>query len=234
VAGVSVTPIVALDVKSLGEALSLVERLDGAAQYFKVGSELFTRAGPEIVLALRARRCEVFLDLKFHDIPNTVANAVAAAADLGVAMTTVHAAGGPAMLHAAVEAASENCLVVAVSILTSLDRQTVATLWGRSERLDVQDEVLRLARMASDAGVRGLVCAGGEVASVREEVGAAVKLVVPGIRFADSPAQDQLRVVTPAAAARGGADYLVLGRAVTGTADPAAAMQRVKSELART
>ncbi len=227
----NVTPIVALDVKSLGAALSLVERLDQAARYYKVGSELFTRAGPEIVSAIRARQCDVFLDLKFHDIPNTVASAVAAAADMGVAMTTVHASGGMAMLRAAVEAASPECRVVAVSVLTSLDATAVAASWGRSSKVDVQDEVLRLARLAVDAGVGGFVCSGHEAAAVRKELGRQLLLVVPGIRFSEGASHDQARVVTPADAVRAGADYVVVGRAVTAAADPVEAMQRLSAEL---
>ena len=227
----NVTPIVALDVKSLGAALSLVERLDQAARYYKVGSELFTRAGPEIVSAIRARQCEVFLDLKFHDIPNTVASAVAAAADMGVAMTTVHASGGMAMLRAAVEAASPECRVVAVSVLTSLDATAVAASWGRSSKVDVQEEVLRLARLAVDAGVGGFVCSGHEAAAVRTELGRQLLLVVPGIRFSEGASHDQARVVTPADAVRAGADYVVVGRAVTAAADPVEAMKRLSAEL---
>jgi len=232
VAGVSVTPIVALDVGSLGAALSLVERLEAAAgaRFFKVGSELFTRAGPEIVSALRARRCDVFLDLKFHDIPNTVAGAVAAAVDMGVTMTTVHAAGGPAMLRAAAGAATPDCLVLAVSILTSLDAQAVSTIWGRSQ-VSLETEVLRLARMAADAGLRGLVCSGQEAILVREQLGSRLELVVPGIRFADAGTDDQARVVTPAQAVRAGVDYIVVGRAVTAAKDPVAAFERLSGEL---
>lgn len=227
----NVTPIVALDVKSLGAALSLVERLDQAARYYKVGSELFTRAGPEIVSAIRARQCDVFLDLKFHDIPNTVASAVAAAADMGVAMTTVHASGGMAMLRSAVEAASPECRIVAVSVLTSLDATAVAASWGRSSKVDVQEEVLRLARLAVDAGVGGFVCSGHEAAAVRKELGSQLLLVVPGIRFSEGASHDQARVVTPADAVRAGADYVVVGRAVTAAADPVEAMERLSAEL---
>lgn len=231
-AGVSTTPIVALDVDSLGAALSLVDRLAGAARYFKVGSELFTRAGPEVVATLRARDYQVFLDLKLHDIPHTVARGVAAASDLGVAMTTVHTSGGSAMLHAAVQSASPNCLIVGVSVLTSLDAQAIAAIWGRPDDLRVDSEVVRLARMATDSGLGGLVCSGHEVAPVRQALGKRLKLVVPGVRFADSAGHDQARIVTPATAAEAGVEYIVVGRAVTAAADPAAAMERLKSELA--
>jgi orotidine-5'-phosphate decarboxylase len=230
-ASVNVTPIVALDVNSLGAALSLVERLGDAARFYKVGSELFTHAGPEVVRALRARDCDVFLDLKFHDIPHTVASAVTAVVDMGVALTTVHAAGGTAMLKAAVEAAKGTCGILAVSVLTSLDADAVKTAWGRGDTLDVEIEVLRLAQLAAQARVSGLVCSGREARRIRQEFGDVLTLVVPGIRFADGQLHDQARVVTPADAARAGADYLVIGRAVTGASDPVAAMRRLKSEL---
>jgi orotidine-5'-phosphate decarboxylase len=234
-AGVSVTPIIALDVNSLGAALSLAEQLGSAARFYKVGSELFTAVGPEIVSALRARNCEVFLDLKFHDIPNTVASAVRAAADLGVAMTTVHATGGSAMLQAASKAAGPSCLVVAISVLTSVDARALGVVWAREGRggpgLDMAAEVVRLARLAADAGIHGLVCSGQEIAHVRSELGERLTLVVPGIRFADGAAHDQARVVTPADAVRAGANYVVVGRAVTAAADPVAAMMRLNSEL---
>ncbi len=230
-ARVSVTAIVALDVNSVGAALSLVERLGPAARFYKVGSELFTTAGPKVVSALRARGCDVFLDLKFHDIPTTVSGAVQAAADLGVAMTTVHATGGALMLEAAVKAAGSSCLVLAVSVLTSLDARTVASVWGRDSGTDVLDEVVRLARLATGAGVRGLVCSGREAARVRNDFGRRFSLVIPGIRFAQEGSQDQARVVTPGEAARAGADYVVVGRAVTAAVDPVAAMARLNSEL---
>jgi orotidine-5'-phosphate decarboxylase len=230
-AGVTVTPIVALDVNSLGAALALLERLGPAARFYKVGSELFTATGPEIVSALRARGCDVFLDLKFHDIPTTVARAVDAAVALGVAMTTVHASGGPAMLEAAAQAAGPNCLVLAVSVLTSLDGAAVSSVWGREKEVSVEDEVVRLARLAAEAGVGGLVCSGREAARVRQELGTRVSLVVPGIRFADDAADDQARVVTPGVAVQAGADFVVVGRPVTAAADPAAAMARLNAEL---
>lgn len=230
-AGVTVTPIIALDVNSLGAALALLERLGPAARFYKVGSELFTATGPQIVSALRGRGCDVFLDLKYHDIPTTVARAVHAAAGLGVTMTTVHASGGAAMLEAAVQAAGPSCLVLAVSVLTSLDGAAVSRVWGREKEVGVEDEVVRLARLAAEAGVRGLVCSGQEAARVRQELGSRLSLVVPGIRFSDDAVDDQARVVTPAAAVRAGADFVVVGRAVTGAPDPAAAMTRLVAEL---
>lgn len=230
-AGVKATPIVALDVNSLGAALALVERLGPAARFYKVGSELFTASGPEIISALRGRGCDVFLDLKFHDIPTTVVRAVHAATALGVAMVTVHASGGSAMLEAAAQAAGPKCLVLAVSVLTSLDGAAVSSVWGREREVSVEDEVVRLARLAAAAGVGGLVCSGQEAARVRQELATRLTLVVPGIRFADDGADDQARVVTPGAAVRAGADFVVVGRAVTAAPDPALAMARLVAEL---
>jgi orotidine-5'-phosphate decarboxylase len=162
-----------------------------------------------------------------------VASAVAAAADMGVAMTTVHASGGMAMLRAAVEAATPECRIVAVSVLTSLDATAVAASWGRSTKVDVEEEVLRLARLAVDAGVGGFVCSGQEAAAVRKELGKQLAIVVPGIRFSEGASHDQARVVTPADAARAGADYVVVGRAVTAAVDPVEAMKRLNAELNR-
>ena len=238
--GVSVTPIIALDVNSLGDALALVERLGTTARFYKVGSELFTAVGPKVVASLRARGLDVFLDLKLHDIPNTVAGAVRAAADLGVALTTVHASGGEAMLRAAVDAAGARCLVLAVTVLTSINGGTLAAAWGRREErgprsdehgLRVEDEVIRLAEYASGVGVKGFVCTGKEAARLRASLGPASTLVVPGIRFSDGASHDQARTVTPTVAAQAGADYIVVGRAVTAASDPIAAMTRLKSEL---
>ncbi|HJU73003.1 MAG TPA: orotidine-5'-phosphate decarboxylase [Gemmatimonadaceae bacterium] len=235
----SVTPIIALDVNSLGAALTLVERLGASARFYKVGSELFTAVGPKIVASLRARGLDVFLDLKFHDIPSTVAGAVRAATDLGVALTTVHASGGEAMLRAAVEAAGDRCRVVAVTVLTSLDGATVVDVFGRSgerneERgkgVKIEAEVARLATYAHRAGIEGFVCSGKEAARLRASLGPSCTLVVPGIRFSDGPAHDQARTVTPTMAAQAGADYIVVGRAVTAATDPIAAMTRLSSEL---
>jgi orotidine-5'-phosphate decarboxylase len=232
-ANLTVTPIVALDVGSSTEALALVERLGGACRYYKVGSELFTAAGPEFVGVLRGRGCEVFLDLKFHDIPNTVAGAVRSAAAAGASLVTVHASGGPAMLRAAAVAAEStpSCRVLGVTVLTSLDVAALGEAWGRESAVSVEAEVLRLAGFCADAGLHGIVCSGQEARPVRERFDDRLALLVPGIRFADGATHDQSRVVTPVAAAAAGARYLVLGRAVTGAADPAAAMARVHTEL---
>ncbi|HEU4563913.1 MAG TPA: orotidine-5'-phosphate decarboxylase [Gemmatimonadaceae bacterium] len=223
--------IVALDYPSAEPALSLVERLGGACDFYKVGLELFTAAGPRIVLALRELGKEVFLDLKFHDIPNTVAGAARSAARLGARLITVHASGGPEMVKAAVEGAGSECGVLAVTVLTSLDAGALAAAWGR-EGVDVSAEVLRLAGIAAGEGAHGIVCSGAEAAAVRERFGERLRLLVPGIRPAGAATQDQARVVTPLEAVRAGASYLVLGRAVTGAADPAVALREIAASLA--
>jgi orotidine-5'-phosphate decarboxylase len=224
------TPIVALDVPGAAEALALVRRLGDDCRFYKIGSELFTREGPGIVAAVRAEGCEVFLDLKFHDIPNTVREAARAAASLGVRLLTVHASGGAEMLRAAVEGAGPRCGVLAVTVLTSLDAAALGAAWGR-EGVAVDAEVLRLAGLAAGAGAHGIVCSGREAAQVHSAFGAKLALLVPGIRLAGGDAHDQARTATPAAAAAAGARYLILGRAVTGASDPVAAMRRVNEEL---
>jgi orotidine-5'-phosphate decarboxylase len=233
-------PIVALDVGSAGEALALARRVGDRCRFFKVGSELFTAAGPEIVRSLqRELGADVFLDLKFNDIPNTVAGAVRSAAALGVRLLTVHASGGRAMLEAAQGAWAaerggdgQGGGILAVTVLTSFDAAGLAAAWGRMrEPLSLEAEVVRLAGEAAAAGLHGLVCSGAEVAAVRAAHGDRLALLVPGIRLAWGAAHDQRRVMTPGAAQGAGARYLVLGRAVTGAADPGAAMGAVLREL---
>ena len=220
-------PIVALDVDSAEAALALATSLRGSCTFFKVGSELFTAAGPDVVRALRGELgADVFLDLKFHDIPNTVAGAVRSAVGLGARLLTVHASGGSAMLDAARSAAGDACGVLAVTALTSLEAGALAAAWGRTDALSVEGEVLRLAGLAADARLHGIVCSGGEAAAVRARFGDRLALLVPGIRLAGGDAHDQRRVMTPAAAQAAGARYLILGRAVTAAPDPAEAMGR--------
>lgn len=226
----SATPIVALDVSSLAEAMALVARLGESCRFYKVGSELFTREGPVVVHALREAGCDVFLDLKFHDIPNTVRNGAAAAAALDARLLTVHASGGEEMVRAAVEGAGERCGVLAVTVLTSLDASSLGRAWGR-DTLCVEEEVLRLAGVAGSAGAHGIVCSGHELAAVRGRHGDRLAPLVPGIRLVGTASHDQARVMGPGDAARAGARYLVLGRAVTAAADPVAAMERVRAEL---
>lgn len=224
--------IVALDFFTLSDALSMVRTLGGLCRFYKIGSELFTAVGPASVSAVRDLGCDVFLDLKFHDIPNTVRAAVRTAVAHGARLVTVHASGGRAMLEAAVEGAGRHqpCAVVAVTVLTSLTAEGLGTAWGRQVPA-VTDEVLRLAALAADVGAHGIVCSGEEAPAVRARYGDRLALVVPGVRLAQGPTHDQARAVTPAAAQAAGARYLVVGRAVTGAADPRAAMAAVVEDL---
>jgi len=222
--------IIALDVPSLTEAEALLTRIGPAADFVKIGSELFTAAGPEIVLRMRDERRDVFLDLKWHDIPTTVRNAARAAAKLDVRLVTVHASGGRAMLDAAIEGAGSACGVLAVTVLTSLDAASLGDAWGRPITR-VEDEVLRLAELAREAGAHGIVCSGAEAAAVRAKYGNTLRLLIPGIRLTGGDAHDQARVVTPEAALNAGASYLVLGRAVTAATDPREALTSVKRAI---
>ncbi|MFN2566800.1 MAG: orotidine-5'-phosphate decarboxylase [Gemmatimonadaceae bacterium] len=226
-------PIVALDYSTLGDALSMVRTLGSLCRFYKIGSELFTAVGPAVVMAIRDLGCDVFLDLKFHDIPSTVRAAVRTAANQGVRLVTVHASGGGAMLEAAVEGAvrHEQCEVIVVTVLTSLTGKELGRAWGRPIS-DVANEVLRLAGQAADAGAHGIVCGGGEAAAVRARHGSRLSLVIPGVRLEQGDAQDQARVVTPRRAREAGARYVVVGRAVTQAADPRAAMATVVGDLA--
>ena len=227
-----VSPIVALDAPDARAAEGLIDELGDLCAFYKIGSELFTAAGPDIVRSVRARGASVFLDLKFHDIPNTVRGAVRSAAALGVELLTVHVAGGHAMLEAAVEAAgkADSCRILGVTVLTSLDEAGVGAIWGRDIR-DLGEEVMRLAQLAESAGLHGIVCSGAEAAAVRDRFGARLATLVPGIRLAGDDRQDQARVVTPRDAVEAGARYIVLGRAVTAARSPRQAMEAVLSDL---
>lgn len=226
----TVTPIVALDFPDATRALEMVETLGDSCRFYKVGSELFTAEGPLIVARLRERGCEVFLDLKLLDIPNTVGAAVRRIAAMGVRLTTVHATGGRKMLRAAADAATEegDCRVLGVTVLTSLDGDAAAEAWGLNT-FAVREHVLRLASMVREEGAHGVVCSGQEVAAVRAAEGTAFDILVPGVRLAGDAAADQARVVAPNEAARAGADFIVLGRSVTGAIDP----RRVMDDLRR-
>ena len=227
------TPIVALDFWKPDAALQMVDLLGERCAFYKVGSELFTVAGPAIVRQLVDRGKRVFLDLKFHDIPNTVEKAVAAAAELGASIVTVHASGGERMIRAAVAQAGPGCEVFAVTILTSLTPADIARAWGGERRDDdLTADVLRLAVLAEGAGAAGVVCSGLEAPVLRDAFGERLKLLVPGVRLPGSDRDDQSRVVTPAAAARAGASYIVLGRTVTSAASPSAAMDIAVASLA--
>ena len=227
----STIPIIALDVPNAEDALEMVEYFGDLCRFYKVGNELFTASGPAIVQALRARGCDVFLDLKFHDIPNTVAGGVRNAAAMGARLVTVHASGGRAMVEAAVAAAGPGCGILAVTVLTSLDAKDVAQAWGR-DQVDVSAEVMRLAEMVDGAGVHGIVCSGQEAGRIRDRFGDRLATLVPGIRAAAGATDDQARVVTPEGVAAAGARYAVVGRMVTAAKDRRAAMEQVRAALA--
>lgn len=221
--------ILALDLPSADQAFRLLDRLPGL-RWVKVGSVLFTREGPELVRRLRERGLQVFLDLKWHDIPNTVAGAVRAALDLDVSLATVHALGGSAMMAEAARAAEGRLPLVAVTVLTSHDEASLAGVLGRPGAR-AETEVPRLARLALEAGLAGVVCSPLETGTLRAALGSRALLVVPGIRPA-GPAghDDQARTATPAAARSAGASYLVVGRPILSAADPAAALRQVNEE----
>lgn len=223
-------PIVALDVPTFAAARDVVEILGPASDFYKVGLQLFTADGPRVIDWLHAEGKRVFLDLKLHDIPNTVQHAAVNAGRMGVALLTVHAAGGEAMVRAAVEGAGDRTGVLAVTVLTSMDAPAFGTTVGR-DVANLETEVLRLAGIAQVAGAHGVVCSGIECAAVRRTYGPGLRPLIPGIRFAGGASHDQARVVTPAEAAAAGAAYVVVGRAVTGDQDPAAAYDRVHQEL---
>jgi orotidine-5'-phosphate decarboxylase len=227
--------IVALDLPSSDEALRLVDRLGDAIDFYKVGSPLFTRSGPPLVRALRDRGKRVFLDLKYHDIPSTVGNAVHAAADLGIDLLTVHASGGAAMMaaaRAACDAAGESApRLLGVTILTSFTAVDVEQVWNK-EIISVRDEVGRLAGLAAEAGLHGVVTSPLEAESLKRRHGADFLVVTPGIRSPSDRPGDQVRTATPSEAARTGADYLVVGRPILAAADPVAAAESIRFDIA--
>ncbi|MCW8919269.1 MAG: orotidine-5'-phosphate decarboxylase [Gammaproteobacteria bacterium] len=223
--------IVALDFPSAAQALALVERLAPERCRLKVGKELFTRGGPALVEQLVGKGYEVFLDLKFHDIPNTVAAACSAAADLGVWMVNVHAQGGRRMMEAAREAMQQSAhqpLLIAVTILTSMGEEDIHEV-GLSG--SPADNVKRLATLAQSAGLDGVVCSPQEVAMLRQVVSSEFRLVTPGIRPSWSAKGDQTRITTPAQAMALGSSFLVIGRPITGAAEPLEALAKIEQEL---
>ena len=229
--------IVALDVETPAQADRLTEQLEGQVRHFKIGSQLFTAAGPTVVEAVQKRGAKVFLDLKFHDIPNTVAAAAREATRLGVFMFNVHASGGRVMMKAAADATMAAArelsvrrpLVIAVTVLTSLDRAALHREMGIASSVD--GHVLRLTELAREAGLDGNVASPNEIAAIRRSLGSDWTIVTPGVRPAGSAADDQSRIATPAAAARAGAHYLVIGRPIIGAPDPAKAAQAVLAEM---
>ena len=231
-----VTPIVALDVPDRAGAEALVNRLGSACDFYKVGLELYSAEGPSIVAWLRGLGKRVFVDLKLHDIPNTVRGAARSVARHGASLLTVHASGGAEMIAAAVQGANEGrpdggCGILGVTILTSMDGAGAGEAWGRPP-VDVQAEVVRLAGLVAQGGAAGIVCSGHEAAAVKAVYGERLGLLIPGIRLPGGDAHDQRRVMTPAAAAAAGASWIILGRAVTGAPDPVEAMHAVRTSLA--
>jgi len=219
--------IVALDFPTRKAALDIVDALGDDAHLFKVGAQLFAEEGPDLLQDLNKRKKLVFLDLKFHDIPNTVAGAVRAASRHGAYILTVHAAGGEAMLTAAREAAGEDGpIVVAVTLLTSLATEDVEQVFGRSP-VSLVDEVVRLAGIAVSAGLPGVVASPTEVKPIKRSYAGALKVITPGIRLPGDDPGDQSRYATPEDAARAGADYIVVGRSITAAEDPVAAFEEV-------
>ena len=223
-------PIIALDVPSATEARALVSTLGARADFYKVGLQLFTAEGPSVVDWLHAEGKRVFLDLKLHDIPSTVQKAAANAKRLSVALLTVHGQGGDAMVRAAVEGAGAHTGVLVVTVITSMDLASASAALGHPLN-SLGDEVLRLAAVAAGAGAHGVVCAGGECAAVRAKYAEKLQPLVPGIRTGSVGGDDQSRVVTPEDAAKAGAAYVVIGRAVTAAPDPASALEGVLSRL---
>jgi len=226
--------IVALDVSSAAEAREIVLALDDAVGLYKVGMQLYTAEGPSIVRELVSAGKKVFLDLKYHDIPNTVAAAVREAAKLGVSMLTLHASGGTKMLTAAAAAARDtgagSLKILAVTVLTSMNQTDLEEL-GAGGR--VEDQVVRLSTLALNAGCQGVVSSAHEVKALRARLGSGFLAVTPGVRPAGAPNGDQARVVTPAQAIAAGATHIVVGRPITGAEDPACAAKKILEELER-
>jgi orotidine-5'-phosphate decarboxylase len=220
--------IVALDFPTQAKALALVSVLSGFVSTYKIGLQLYTAAGPAIVQAVAATGAKIFLDLKLHDIPNTVARAVAAAGELGVHMLTLHLSGGSAMLRAAVEVKPPGLSLLGVTVLTSASQETLGEIGIASE---LSAHVVRLAELGQKCGVDGLITSPQEVQALRERVGRDMMLVTPGVRPRWATADDQRRFATPSEALKSGADYLVIGRPITAHADPAAAMKRLLEEI---
>ncbi|HZS08269.1 MAG TPA: orotidine-5'-phosphate decarboxylase [Blastocatellia bacterium] len=229
--------VVALDVDSPGQAIALVEKLRGLAGMFKVGKQLFTAAGPDIVRRITGMGEEVFLDLKFHDIPNTVAGAAVEAARLGVKIFNLHALGGSAMMRASVEAVDavasreglRRPLILGVTVLTSHDQQSLHEIGIDSL---VEDQVVRLARLCEASGINGVVASPREISPLRQTITSSnFVILVPGVRPAGAALNDQSRVMTPADAIRAGADYLVIGRPITAAPDPVEAAEKILKEI---
>ncbi len=222
--------IVALDVPSMDAALEIVNRLGDQVSTYKVGHQLMTAAGPRVIAALKSTGKQVFLDLKLHEIPNSVASAVTAAANIGVDMVTLHASGGTAMMRAAVSA-SEQTTGIKILALTVVTGMTDADLLDIGVGGTVTDQVVRLASLAAAAGVHGVVASPAEVSLLRRVLPPDMWIVTPGVRLADAAADDQARVGTPAQAVAAGASYIVIGRPIVAAVDPLLALQQVRQQM---
>lgn len=222
--------IVALDVPDQDAALRLVKEIGPAVEFYKIGLQLFTRCGPGVVETIKSMGATVFLDLKYHDIPNTVRHAVESACALGVDLLTIHLGGGGAMIRAAAEGAggAGGAMVLGVTVLTSSNRETLREVGTDAP---VEDQVLRLARLAVENGVTGIVASPLEVSLLRQVFGSGLTIVTPGVRPEWAEANDQQRTMTPKAAIEAGADFLVIGRPITGQANPREAAERILAEL---
>lgn len=225
--------VVALDFDSKANALAFVDRVSPELCRLKIGKEMYTHFGPDLVKSLVDKGFDVFLDLKFHDIPNTVAKAVTAAAELGVWMVNVHASGGPRMMAAASDAlkpyGDKAPLLIAVTVLTSMEQQELEAIGVEGS---LQDQVLRLASLANESGIDGVVCSAQEASLLKSKIGQAFKLVTPGIRPVGSDKGDQRRIMTPETAVAQGSDYLVIGRPITQAADPVAVLEQINASIA--
>ncbi len=225
--------IVALDYDNQTDALNLAKQLNPMQCRLKVGKELFTACGPNLIEALHRLGFEVFLDLKFHDIPNTVAKACKAAANLGVWMLNVHASGGSDMMQAAKEAIctiEKPPLLIAVTVLTSMSEVTLKTLGVQTP---LADQVLSLAHLTKEAGLDGVVCSAQEAHDLKQALGQDFKLITPGIRLPNAAKDDQTRIVTPQQALKNGSDYLVIGRPITQATDPATVLAEIDQQISQ-
>ena len=219
--------IIALDLSTREAALDLVRKLSPHPGLFKIGLQLYIAAGPDIVRAARDLGGRIFLDLKLHDIPNTVGHATESASSLGVEMQTIHLSGGRAMIEAAVDAAPPEMLLLGVTVLTSIDQ---AALHESGVDSPMEEQVLRLAQLGVDSGIRGVVASPVEIAPLRQVHGSQLQIVTPGIRPRDAATNDQKRTLTPAEALRAGADFLVIGRPITAAPDPRAALEQIVAD----
>jgi orotidine-5'-phosphate decarboxylase len=220
--------IVALDVATKEKALDLIEELHGQISFFKIGLQLYTAEGPEIVRAVLSTGAKVWLDIKLHDIPNTVARAVESASNLGVQMLTIHLSGGSEMIRAATAARANNILILGVSVLTSATEETLREI-GISDKVD--DQVLRLAKLGVEAGIDGIVASPHEIKTLRAAFGHKIKIVVQGIRPTWAEPGDQKRFMTPRQALGAGADYIGIGRPITRHSRPSEAVTKILQEL---